>query len=353
MTNRVQELSELYNAYTGIYSKKLEEQGNTSGLTACKDGIKRANCAAADAIFDKKQKENNNKDSSSQGTTTKYENGKPVEVNKFDSNDDQNFKDKFGGFSGSKEEFNKKYGITNDNEDPNKVDPNKVDPNKVDPNKVDPNKVDPNKVDPNKVDPNKVDPNKVDPNKVDPNKVDPNKVDPNKVDPNKVDPNKVDPNKVDPNVNPDKVDPNKVDPNKTDTKKDQKKDYRSDRQKELDKQPKMSRLERQNRLRFGDKKIDHLKQQQIDFKTMQAMSQMPGADRKAEKLKFINKYPNSITAQRYHGLRDHVEFDAFDIVLNHLMETKQVESIDEALYVMIEMDQKTIGGIVKDYSDSE
>ena len=80
------------------------------------------------------------------------------------------------------------------------------------------------------------------------------------------------------------------------------------------------------------------------------MSQMPGADRKAEKLKFINKYPNSITAQRYHGLRDHVEFDAFDIVLNHLMETNQVDSIDEALYVMVEMDQNIIGEIVKEFN---
>ena len=43
-------------------------------------------------------------------------------------------------------------------------------------------------------------------------------------------------------------------------------------------------------------------------------------------------------------------YDAFDIVLNHLVETNQVDSIDEALYVMVEMDQKTIGEIVKEFN---
>ena len=110
----------------------------------------------------------------------------------------------------------------------------------------------------------------------------------------------------------------------------------------------MSNLERKNRLRFGNEKIDFLKQKQIDFKTMQAMSQMPGADRKAEKLKFINKYPNSITAQKYHGLRDHVEWDAFDMVGSYLMDSRQADSMDEALYVMMEMDSDIIQNIVKE-----
>ena len=125
-------------------------------------------------------------------------------------------------------------------------------------------------------------------------------------------------------------------------------DKRSDAEKKIDSLGKMSNLERKNRLRFGNDKIDHLKQKQIDFKTMQAMSQMPGADRGKEKLKFINKYPNSITAQEYHGLRDHVEWDAFDMVGSYLMDSKQVESMDEALYVMMEMDSNTIQNIVKE-----
>ena len=224
---------------------------------------------------------------------------------------------------------------------------------------------------------------------------------------------------------------------------------------------KMSNLEKKNRARFGDDKIDFLKQKQIDFKKMQANSQLPGADRGAEKAKFIKKYPKSITAQKAAGLRDHYDpeevaidenrmashtagmsdaqkdaatssvsrstadkmgrrsdesafkgrkkktsvrysstggkkrknttgrgqpeqyrksadddknearfpygrsnivqgkgsfkgltkedFDAFDIVLGYLQESGQVDSIDEALYIMMEMDAATIQGIVRDF----
>ena len=79
---RVQELSELYNAYAGIYDKKnlSEEEG---ALTTCKDGKKRVNCAAADAIYDKKQKEN-------KGTVTTYKDGKPESTKEIDVNTKSN-----------------------------------------------------------------------------------------------------------------------------------------------------------------------------------------------------------------------------------------------------------------------
>ena len=183
--------------------------------------------------------------------------------------------------------------------------------------------------------------------------------------------------------------------------------------------PKMSKLERQNRLRFGNDEIDRLKQKQIDFRTWKANSQLPGADRKQLKLDFMNKYPNSITTQKHYGLRDHYDvegqslseqgkkvvdanavpaedvtkpksevpkkkeaqaspkkttapnspnvkvnpdikeesgcgskkkkkktyyegLDAYDSVLAYLMSTNQVDTIEEANYVMMEMDGKTI-----------
>ena len=40
--------------------------------------------------------------------------------------------------------------------------------------------------------------------------------------------------------------------------------------------------------------------------------------------------------------------DAFDLVLEHLVETQQVDSMEEALYVMMEMDQDAIYGIVQE-----
>jgi len=176
---------------------------------------------------------------------------------------------------------------------------------------------------------------------------------------------------------------------------------------------KMSNLERQNRARFGDAAIDKLKAKQVDFKKMQANSQLPGADRGAEKAKFIKKYPNSITAQKAAGIREQIggmtksstnpnpnlkgdedalvfvkrgskvdkkdlknkmtkhanansyhskstndgykptlmvnSYDAFDIVLGYLSESGQVDSMDEALYIMMEMDAATIQGIVRDF----
>ena len=44
------------------------------------------------------------------------------------------------------------------------------------------------------------------------------------------------------------------------------------------------------------------------------------------------------------------EFDAYDLVLNYLLETNQVDTIEEANYVMIQMDQSTIQGIVNEYA---
>ena len=41
------------------------------------------------------------------------------------------------------------------------------------------------------------------------------------------------------------------------------------------------------------------------------------------------------------------EFDAYDLVLNYIMETEQASSIEEANYIMIEMDQNTIHEIVE------
>ena len=44
------------------------------------------------------------------------------------------------------------------------------------------------------------------------------------------------------------------------------------------------------------------------------------------------------------------EFDAYDLVLNYLLETNQVDTIEEANYVMTQMDEDTIQGIVNEYA---
>ena len=115
----------------------------------------------------------------------------------------------------------------------------------------------------------------------------------------------------------------------------------------------MSKIEFQNRKRFGDDAIDKKKAMNVDFKRM----------RKGEmsKKEFIDTYPKSQTAKKYNqsdkayrdykkGLKkeDFEHLDAYDMVLEYLFATDQVSTIEEAHYVMLEMDQQTIGEIVKE-----
>ena len=101
---------------------------------------------------------------------------------------------------------------------------------------------------------------------------------------------------------------------------------------------KMHPIEKKNRARFGDEKVDKLKAKQVDFKAMRKGTM--------SKDDFIKKYPKSITAQKAAGLRDHTEWDAYDMVLEYLFSTEQVSTLEEANYVMMEMDQQTVGEIV-------
>ena len=106
------------------------------------------------------------------------------------------------------------------------------------------------------------------------------------------------------------------------------------------KKKKMHPIEKKNRARFGDAHVDKLKSKQTDFKAMKKGTM--------SKDDFIKKYPKSITAQKAAGLRDHTEWDAYDMVLEYLFSTEQVASLEEANYVMMEMDHQTIGEIVKE-----
>ena len=94
--------------------------------------------------------------------------------------------------------------------------------------------------------------------------------------------------------------------------------------------------------RFGKDRVQMLQDKNKDFQAMKKG--------KMTKDEFIKKYPKSITAQRAKGLRDQTEWDAYDMVLEYLYSTEQVASLEEANYVMMEMDQQTIGSIVKEVS---
>ena len=107
---------------------------------------------------------------------------------------------------------------------------------------------------------------------------------------------------------------------------------------------KMHPIEKKNRARFGDKHVDKLKAKNTDFKAMKKGTM--------SKDDFIKKYPKSIIAQKAKGLRDHTEWDAYDMVLEYLYSTEQVDSLEEANYVMMEMDHQTIGEIVNEVTEA-
>ena len=136
--------------------------------------------------------------------------------------------------------------------------------------------------------------------------------------------------------NPDGI--NKVDPKQFDSRGQKPVETKTET-----KPKKMHPIEKKNRARFGDAHVDKLKSKQVDFKAMRKG--------KMSKDDFIKKYPNSITAQKSKGLRDHAEWDAYDMVLEYLFSTEQVNTIEEANYVMMEMEQETIGSIVNDVNE--
>jgi hypothetical protein len=100
---------------------------------------------------------------------------------------------------------------------------------------------------------------------------------------------------------------------------------------------KMHPIEKKNRARFGDAHVDKLKAKNIDFKAM----------RKGDMTKddFIKKYPKSITAQKAGGLRD--EYEPYDILLDYVLSEGHADTVEEAHYVMTQMDAETIQTIVE------
>ena len=105
----------------------------------------------------------------------------------------------------------------------------------------------------------------------------------------------------------------------------------------------------------GPKGVNALMDKQKAFKSMQAKSMMPGAKPGAAKAEFAKNFPTSNVAKdlkkskRVTQVMDLESYDAFDIVLGYLSESGQVDSMDEALYIMMEMDAATIQGIVRDF----
>ena len=101
---------------------------------------------------------------------------------------------------------------------------------------------------------------------------------------------------------------------------------------------KMNPIEVKNRARFGDDRVDMLKAKNIDFKAMRKGDMTKDA--------FIKKYPKSITAQKAAGLRD--EYEPYDLVLDYVLSEGHADTVEEAHYVMTQMDEETIIAIINE-----
>ncbi len=109
----------------------------------------------------------------------------------------------------------------------------------------------------------------------------------------------------------------------------------------------------QNKERFGGDKVEKLRDKNAAFQKAKKKGSGYSMD------DFVKDFPNSNTAKerrkrnKVTSVMDMESYDAFDIVSNYLFESNQVENMDEALYVMSEMDATTIQGIVNEHHQKD
>ena len=101
-----------------------------------------------------------------------------------------------------------------------------------------------------------------------------------------------------------------------------------------------------NKEMFGGDKIDKLRSKNAAFQSAKKKGSGYSMD------DFVKDFPNSNTAKdrrkskRVTSVMDMESYEPYNIVLDYLLETNQVATVEEANYVMLEMDSKTIQDIV-------
>tara|TARA_B100000700_G_C15044842_1_gene857352 strand:- start:1735 stop:3207 length:1473 start_codon:yes stop_codon:yes gene_type:complete len=129
--------------------------------------------------------------------------------------------------------------------------------------------------------------------------------------------------------------------------------------KEVTKGSNLERMINKNVEIHGANKISHLRNQNAAFQAARKKGSGYTMD------DFVKDFPNSNTAKerRQNNKTNHPDldkvlgrtksedYDAYEIILDYLMETNQVTSVDEANHVMLEMDNQTIGQIVREFQN--
>ena len=97
-----------------------------------------------------------------------------------------------------------------------------------------------------------------------------------------------------------------------------------------------------NELRHGSDHIVGLRNKNADFQRMKK-----GEITKAD---FMKQYPNSQTAKKF-KMKALESYEPYDLVLNYVLSEGHASTLEEAHYVMMQMNQDTIQTIVSEYEN--
>ena len=109
---------------------------------------------------------------------------------------------------------------------------------------------------------------------------------------------------------------------------------------------KMGRIEKQNRARLGDARVDALKKKNAEFQAAKKSGNLAQFRKDNPKMSGADR-AKAMAKARLAKKAAMEEYTPYDFVLEYLLSTEQVATIEEANYVMTEMDAETIQGIVE------
>ena len=102
-----------------------------------------------------------------------------------------------------------------------------------------------------------------------------------------------------------------------------------------------------NEIKLGTDRITNLRNMDADFKRMRSGE--------IDKIDFMKQYPNSQTTKKYNLKQIKLgkpiikaHYEPYDLVLDYILSEGHAETVEEAHYVMTQMDAETIQTIVEE-----
>ena len=110
---------------------------------------------------------------------------------------------------------------------------------------------------------------------------------------------------------------------------------------------KMHPIEKRNRERMGDAKVDALKKKNAEFQAAKKSGNLAQFRKDNPKMSGADR-AKQMAKERLAKKAAMEEYTPYDIVLEYLLSSEQAATIEEANYIMTEMDAETIQSIVSD-----